>query len=108
MDLTATQAKLFATLRSAANRGRSRRVVYCTEYLGYLPFGLYHWIEVNGEAIDASALPWEFTRRDFDALEAVGLLYMVGRLSNAEDELECRTTYELAPAFYDAADVKLD
>lgn len=95
MDLTSTQAELLISLRSAADRGRTGCFVYCTEYLGYLPFGLYHWIEINGQAIEASALPPGYTRRDLDALESAGLLGMVGQLANAEDELESRTTYEL-------------
>ncbi|WP_148595223.1 hypothetical protein [Aquisphaera giovannonii] len=73
---------------------QARRIVYCTEYLGYLPFGLYHWLEVSGKVIDSSAIPPDFSGRDLDALEAAGLLRVVGRLVNAEDELESRTTYE--------------
>jgi hypothetical protein len=96
MSLTPTQGALLACLRSAVAGGRTRRVVYCTEYLGYLPFGLYHWFVVSGEAIDSSALPPGFSRSDLDALEAAGVLHFVGRLSSAEDELESRTTYELS------------
>jgi hypothetical protein len=96
MNLTPTQDALLACLRSAVAGGRTRRVVYCTEYLGYLPFGLYHWFLIGGKAIDSSALPPDFSRSDLDALEAAGLLCIVGRLANAEDELESRTTYELS------------
>jgi hypothetical protein len=105
MNLTPTQAALLACLRSAEAGERTRRVVYCTEYLGYLPFRLYHWFIVNGEHIDSSALPPIFSRDDLDALEAAGLLCMVSRLANAENELESRTTYELSAAQHgDAAD----
>ena len=71
-------------------------MVYCTEYLGYLPFGLYHWFAVSGKVIDLSALPPNFSRSDLDALAAEGLLRFVGRVANAEDESESRTTYELS------------
>jgi hypothetical protein len=98
MNLTPTQAALLACLRSAVAGEQSRRVVYCTEYLGYLPFGLYHWFAVSGKVIDSSVLPPDFSRSDLDALETAGLLRIIGRLANAEDEWESRTTYELSIA----------
>lgn len=36
--------------RAAADIG-DRRVVYRTEYLGYMPFGQYHWVTVGGRDI---------------------------------------------------------
>ncbi len=98
MSLTRTQADLLRCLRSAVAGERSRRVVYCTEYLGYLPFGLYHWMTANGKIIDSSCLPWDFSREDLDALEAAGLLDRVHQLTNVEDSLESRTIFEVSPA----------
>lgn len=98
MNLTPSQAALLACLRSAAAGEGARRVVYWTGYLGYLPFGQYHGLIVNGKEIDPSDLPPDFARSDLDALEAAGLLGVVGRLANAEDASESRTTYELPMA----------
>lgn len=95
MILTPTQAALVATLRSAVVRERTRRFVYYTEYLGYLPFGMYHGFLVNDKDIDSSALPPDFSRSDLDALERAGRLRVVGRVANADDALESRTTYVL-------------
>ena len=98
MNLTPTQTALFACLRSAVVAGQTQRVVYCTESLGYLPFGLYHWFVVSGKDIDSLVLPPDFSRSDLDALEAAGLLCIVARLVTAKDELESRTIYKLSIA----------
>jgi hypothetical protein len=98
MGLTRTQVDLLQRLRSAVASEASRYVVYCTEYLGYLPFGLYLWVEVNGKDIGPSALPPGFSGADLDALEAVGLLHRACRWTNADDNSESKTTYEVVPA----------
>ena len=96
--LTCVQAELLACLRSAVAGKQNRRVIYCTEYLGYLPFGLYHWFTVDQKDIDRSALPPAFSRADIIALEGAGLLCRVEQLINPDDELEGKTTYEVQPA----------
>ncbi|MAG92912.1 MAG: hypothetical protein CMJ48_04095 [Planctomycetaceae bacterium] len=98
MSLTSVQADLLKCLRSAVGRQPSLRIVYCTAWLGYLPFGLYHWVEVGGRDISNSfpsdwAFDWE--RTDLDRLEEARFLVKLCELQNSEDELETRVTYEL-------------
>ena len=97
MPLTATQAVLLQGLRALVSAGQSRRVVYCSEYLGYLPFGLYHWVMTDGRDI-TSELPTEFTSADVDALEREGMLHRVEEWTNPEDELEKKVIFEVAAA----------
>jgi hypothetical protein len=94
MELTASQADLLRCLRLATQAERGLRVVYCTEWLGYLPFGLYHWIEADGQDI-STALPLGWSGEDLKALETVGLLLKVDERRNPSDELETKITYEV-------------
>src|SRR3954463_1625298 len=96
MELTASQADLLRYLRLATQTERGLRVVYCSEWLGYLPFGLYHWIEADGQDI-STALPLGWSGEDLKALETVGLLLKVDEWRKPTDELETKTTYEVTP-----------
>jgi hypothetical protein len=95
MDLTTIQADLLKCLRLAIQAKRGGRVVYCTEWLGYLPFGLYHWIEADSQDI-SRALPLGWSGEDLIALESVGLLTKVEEWRNPNDECEKKVTYEVA------------
>jgi hypothetical protein len=101
MELTTTQTELLMCLRRAIQTKQCHRIVYCTEYLGYLPFGLYHWIETDGEDISAelrseSAFDWH--REDLEALRARGFLTKIDEWTNPSDELETKTTFEVTLA----------
>ncbi len=103
MELTPLQADLLDCLRSAVRGNKNRRVVYGSEYLGYLPFGLYHWVDVDGQDISLS-LPGEWQRRDLEALVRAGLLAKIEEWKNPNDELETKTIYEVSSAEGLAAD----
>jgi hypothetical protein len=96
MSLTSTQVELITRLRSAVANEQSRRVIDCTECLGYLPFGLYHWFTLSGKNIGPDGLPWEFSRGDLDALEAAGFLSKVDQWTDPEDDMETNATYEVS------------
>lgn len=95
MKLSRVQRRLLSALRSAAADEPMRRVVYCTEYLGYLPFGLYHWFEVRGNRVSNESLPFDFSHTDLDALVAAGRLRKLGEFRNADDPDESRTVFEV-------------
>ena len=72
--------------------------VYQTEELGYLPFGFYHWINVNGVDISKNipadwALDW--SRRDLSALEEAGLIETIKKWEDPKDEYHTKTTFRL-------------
>jgi hypothetical protein len=75
----------------------TRRIVYCSEWLGYLPFGLYHWVNADGQDISLT-FPWGWCRTDFEALEKVGALARIDEWRNPSDEDETKITYEVALA----------
>jgi hypothetical protein len=93
--MTPLQQELARRLqRTAADIG-GRRVVYRMEYLGYLPFGQYHWVTVAGKDVSL-AYPdgWEW--RDLEALADAGLLVRVSQRVNPQDDCEMESQYDVA------------
>jgi len=94
MELTPLQTDLFRRLRSAIETTSTYRVIYCSEWLGYLPYGVYHWVEVDNQDISAS-LPPDWSHQDLEALEKAGLLTTIEADQNPEDAYETTITYEV-------------
>ncbi len=95
MALTTIQTELLECLRAAVLTTPGRQVVYCSEWLGYLPFGAYHWVEVDGKDTSPHSLPLDWRFADFEALAGAGLLTTVNEWQNPEDECEKRITFEV-------------
>ena len=94
MDLTQTQRDLVATLRVALGDSTGAEFVYHTEYLGFLPSGLYYWISVGeNEVSRLNSLEWSCD--DLGALEQAGLIAKFSKWVNPDDELETATIYRL-------------
>ena len=101
MELTVLQADLLGRLRSGVEGKPSRRVVYCTEWLGYLQFGLYQWIECDGLDISrAFPAEWilDWSRTDLDALAEFGLVRKVDEWRNPDDDCHMKVIYEVSSA----------
>ena len=92
MALTALQIDLLRLLRLAALAAPERQVVYRSEWLGYLPFGLYQWVEAGGRDISGT-FPAGWGQADLEDLEAAGLLVRVGAWRNPTDGLDVRITF---------------
>ncbi len=56
MGLLKHQEELLFALKIATKRNGTNEVIYKSECLGYLPYGQYHWIEVDGEEIKTNNL----------------------------------------------------
>lgn len=85
--MTAIQLELIQQLKHAVEGAASRRIVYHTEYLGYLPFGQYHWITVADHDI-SSKCPGDWSWDDLEALADAGALIRVSKWINPEDNCE--------------------
>jgi hypothetical protein len=72
------------------------QAVYTSEWLGYLPFGLYHWIECNNTTV-SDKFPPDWTQADLLALEHCGFLARVSEWRDPEDEFHSRITYRIVP-----------
>jgi hypothetical protein len=76
--------ELLASLNIASKRHLGNEVIYKSEWLGYLPFGQYHWVEVNGEEIQPSNP--DSLQADLSLLAQLGALRFIKEVQlNAED-----------------------
>ena len=93
--MTSIQRALADQLQQAVAGAGTRRVIYKSEYLGYLPFGQYHWIVVGDKDISL-ACPDGWSRADVEALVDAGVLNPVSHWTNPQDECEQEWQYDLA------------
>jgi hypothetical protein len=99
MTLTDMQREMARLLTDAyAAAGPGARIVYESEWLGWLPFGQYHWVGVEGaqgkdEVSRRFPSGWEM--EDVLAMERAGVLRRVSQSGNAGDD-EQQIVYEIA------------
>ncbi len=93
--MTPLQEELARRLRHAVADTGGRRVVYRTEYLGYLPYGQYHWVTVAGKDVSLACPDgWEW--RDLEILADAGVLVRVSHWVNPQDDSERESQYDVA------------
>ena len=78
----------------AARSNGSQQITYESEWLGYLPFGVYHWVDCGKQRI-SDAFPSDWTRADLEALEQQGVLRLLSIWKDPHDEFHERVVYEL-------------
>jgi hypothetical protein len=94
MSLSPPQNELLALIESAIRLNKTTTITYVSEWLGYLPFGVYHWIECDGQDISRDfILQWD--RGDMVALESSGMLSKMTEWTNPADEYEVKVTYKV-------------
>jgi hypothetical protein len=100
--MTPLQLELARRLQRAAVNLNGQRVVYRTEYLGYLPFGQYHSVTVAGEDVSLACPDgWEW--RDLEALADAGVLTRVSYWVNPRDHCEQESQYDVAAGIAEPA-----
>ncbi|RBH55837.1 MULTISPECIES: hypothetical protein [Pseudomonas] len=72
----------------------SGEITYKSEWLGYLPFGVYHWVEHQGKDV-SSDFPAGWILEDLDRLEQTGFLEKLEAYENPEDEFERHIMYRV-------------
>lgn len=93
--MTPLQQELNERLLRAVAESGDRKIVYRTEYLGYLPYGQYHWITIGGKDVSL-LLPEGWEWRDLEALADAGVLVRVSHWANPQDECEMESQYYMA------------
>ena len=92
MNLLKHQEELLFSLKMAVKRHRTSEVIYKSEWLGDLPYGAYHWVEVDGEEIKPTSP--DSLHNDLTLLAKIGALKVVKEVQlNDEDN---HVYYELA------------
>jgi len=90
--LSETQTAMRDRIAAAVRRAGATTIVYCSEWLGYLPFGAYHWVECGGASISGE-FPTEWAAADLEALERDGFLRQVSAWTDPDDEFNTKVTY---------------
>jgi hypothetical protein len=84
------KAKIEATVSAAC----CAEISYKSEWLGYLPFGVYHWIECLGVDITKD-FPPDWVSEDLLALEQAGFLHKIQEYLNPKDEYDICIKYRV-------------
>jgi hypothetical protein len=79
---------------AAVASGGSDEITYKSEWLGYLPFGVYHWLEYLGQDL-SNAVPAGWTLADLTCLEQAGFLQRLDTYENPEDEFDRSIRYRV-------------
>ena len=92
--LTETQVQIRCKIADAANATGSAEIAYVSEWLGELPYGIYHWVECQNKSI-SNGFPDGWTRADLVALEEHGVLKLLSEWQDPSDEFHSKTTYKV-------------
>jgi hypothetical protein len=96
--LTKQQKEILQVLLAASWKfGSDGSFTYQTEWLGWLPYGQYHWVNVQGKSV-SNQFPSGWNLSDLDALVAVGLAERVSERTYGEDETDSEVIYRLRRA----------
>ena len=69
-------------------------LTYVTEWLGYLPYGVYHWLEVDGRDV-TDGMPDGWQLADLVHLEREGLLERIDEARDPKDEHSLRIRFRV-------------
>jgi hypothetical protein len=98
-SLTRDQKALQERIASAVKTSCDREIVFTSEWLGYLPFGCYCWLEYTNEegVIQDIDMPFGCGERDLAALERHGFLQKTGERRNPDDSFDYSLNYRVRP-----------
>jgi len=74
-------------IREAVTASESDEIIYRSEWLGYMPFPVYRWVEHRGEDF-SSDFPADWSLEDLASLERAGFLEMLEAYENPEDTFD--------------------
>jgi len=94
MALTETQVQIRERILSEVSTLGACQIVYESEWLGYLPWGAYHWIQCENRRI-SHRFPMDWQRSDILALEREGILKRLSEWQDPNDELHSKIRYEV-------------
>ncbi|MGN6152906.1 MAG: hypothetical protein ACTHOH_13000 [Lysobacteraceae bacterium] len=86
LKLQADEAHILQKIRAALAPCPDAEIVYRSEWLGYLPFGVYHWVEAPRGTDISRDFPTGWTLGHIESLESAGHLRRVSFRQDPEDE----------------------
>lgn len=97
--MTFIHQALIARLQSVCREEGTDEVVLVSEWLGYLPYGQYCWLNVGSRNnIDSDFQDIAWSNKDLDVLEEHGFLERIEHTVRSEDGLDTTTRYRLVEA----------
>ncbi|MCG6574730.1 hypothetical protein EGM97_08425 [Pseudomonas sp. AF32] len=91
------QSLIKTRIEAAMIASHCDRIDYQSEWLGYMPFGVYHWVECQGENI-SSDFPFDWSLEDLAGLEQIGFLETLETYENPEDHYDRHIQYRVCGA----------
>jgi hypothetical protein len=92
--MTELQRSLWQRIFDAAKAAQTAEVVYETDWLGYLPFGQYHWFACTGKDVGDLPPGWQFS--DVEVLETDGFLIRTGEWEDPRSDDHRKVFFRLA------------
>ncbi|BCD97431.1 hypothetical protein [Marinagarivorans cellulosilyticus] len=92
MKLSDQQEELLQTIKVATETHKTDQLIYKSEWLGYLPFGQYHWLEVGGKEVkveNANSL-----KSDLSVLDTFSLIKMLSVKTKVFEKEDVHIYYE--------------
>lgn len=88
------QAIIKGKIAAVVTASQSDEITYKSEWLGYLPFGVYCWVEHQGLDF-AKDFPAGWTLDNLTSLEHAGFLEIIDTYSNPDDEFDRHIRYRV-------------
>ena len=89
------QAAILRVLVEACEREGAEEIILRSEWLGYLPYGVYCWVVVGATSDVVAQFPGPLDSSDLDAMVAAGWLERVRHEVFSKDGMDTDTTYRL-------------
>jgi hypothetical protein len=93
-SLTKQQQEILQILRNESRKAGSDEFTYQSEWLGWLPYGQYHGVNVQGTSV-SNQFPSGWDLSDLDALVAFGLAEKLEERTSGEGETDSEILYRL-------------
>lgn len=81
-------------IRAAVATSDSDEITYRSEWLGYMPFPVFRWVEHQGKDFSGD-FPADWTLEDLASLERAGFLEMLETYENPEDTFDRAVRYRV-------------
>ncbi|MCL6702210.1 hypothetical protein [Pseudomonas sp. T1.Ur] len=81
-------------IRAIVIAGDCDQITYQSEWLGYMPFPVDHWIEHQGKTFSGD-FPFDWTLDDLASLERTGFLEKLEAYENPEDRFDRHIRYRV-------------
>ena len=95
MTMTLQQQKLLKIIQDEVSQSNTDKVYYRSEWLGWLPFGVYHWLQVGDKELKLDSVGTNNLLEDLKRLVTEKYLTQIAYFQDENDEFELHIDYKL-------------